>query len=239
MGIERERVEKRDEQGRRGIRSFVLRASRLNPYQKEALKIYRENYTIDFESDKVLDFKEVFGNDNPTILEIGFGSGESTERIANQMPFTNFLAIEVYLNGFSRLLSAVGRNSMSNLKLIRFDAVEVLSSMIADNSLSGIHIFFPDPWPKKKHHKRRLIQKPFARLLEKKLKEGGYIYCVTDWQEYAYQMVDVFSRTDNLENRHETFAPKRSWRPTTSYELKGLKKRHQIYEIWVEKSRDF
>jgi tRNA (guanine-N7-)-methyltransferase len=230
------RVESPSEDGKRSIKSFVLRGSRLAPYQKEALESYSDQYVLPFQ-ERLLDFSEVFGNSNPVILEIGFGMGHTTERIATQMPLSNFLAIEVFLNGFTKLLSAVGRQQISNLRLMRFDAVEVLKTMIPDGSISGFHIFFPDPWPKKKHHKRRLIQLPFAELLAKKLSPGGYIYCVTDWEEYAYQMIEVFDSVETLYNPHGGFSPPHSWRPTTGFEEKGLRKSHVINEIWVEKSR--
>lgn len=237
MDIETQRVERAPEDGKRSIKSFVLRGSRLAPYQKEALELYGEHYVVPFDEQKKLDFSTVFGNENPVVVEIGFGMGHTTERLATQMPLTNFLAIEVFLNGFTKLLAAAGRNSLSNLKLMRFDAVAVLEHMVDDGSVSGFHIFFPDPWPKKKHHKRRLIQEPFARLLERKLAPGGYIYCVTDWEEYAEQMLHVFGLVDGLTNPHDGYAPPRSWRPTTGFEEKGLQKRHAINEIWVEKNR--
>jgi tRNA (guanine-N7-)-methyltransferase len=141
----------------------------------------------------------------------------------------------VFLNGFTKLLSAAGLQDIQNLRLMRFDAVEVLETMIADNSIAGFHIFFPDPWPKKKHHKRRLIQLPFAQLLAKKLAPNGYIYCVTDWEEYAYQMLEVFDEVKDLVNPHNGFSPPRSWRPTTGFEEKGIRKNHRISEVWVEK----
>ncbi|MFA6646105.1 MAG: tRNA (guanosine(46)-N7)-methyltransferase TrmB [Sphaerochaetaceae bacterium] len=231
------RVESKAEDGRRSVKSFVLRRSRLAPYQKEALELYSDKYVIPF-GPEVLDFEQVFGNTNPVIIEIGFGMGHSTQRIASQMPLTNFLAIEVFINGFTKLLSNVGRNEIQNIRLIRFDAVEVLQTMISQSSVVGFHIFFPDPWPKKKHHKRRLIQKEFAQLLAEKLVAGGYIYCVTDWQEYADQMLEVFATIPTLYNPHNGFSPPHSWRPTTNFEEKGLHKRHIINEIWVEKSRE-
>jgi tRNA (guanine-N7-)-methyltransferase len=202
------------------------------------LDLYGDSHVIPFDPERVRDFGEVFGNDHPVIIEVGFGMGHTTERIATQMPFSNFLGIEVFLNGFTKLLSRAGKNDITNLRLMRFDAVEVLEHMIADRSVSGFHIFFPDPWPKKKHHKRRLIQLPFARLLARKLAPGGYIYCVTDWEEYALQMLEVFEAVEELDNPHGGFAPPRSWRPTTGFEEKGLRKRHVINEIWVEKSRE-
>lgn len=238
MDIGSQRVESPTEDGKRSIKSFVLRGSRLAPYQREALELYSDQYVIPFDANRVLDFSEVFGNDHPVIIEIGFGMGHTTERIATQMPFSNFLGIEVFLSGFTKLLSSAGRNALTNLRLMRFDAVEVLTRMVADESVDGFHIFFPDPWPKKKHHKRRLIQDQFARLLAQKLAPGGYIYSVTDWEEYAWQMLEVFGKVEKLHNPHEGFAPPRSWRPTTGFEEKGLRKSHIINEIWVEKSRE-
>ncbi|MDX9939888.1 MAG: tRNA (guanosine(46)-N7)-methyltransferase TrmB [Sphaerochaetaceae bacterium] len=237
MALESQRVESVSEDGKRSIKSFVLRGSRLAPYQKEALELYGEQFVIPFDDTRMLSFTEIFENDNPVIVEIGFGMGHTTERIATQMPFTNFLAIEVFLSGFTKLLSAVGRKSLTNLRLMRFDAVEVLEHMVAPSSVAGFHIFFPDPWPKKKHHKRRLIQEAFARLLMDKLVPGGYIYCVTDWEEYGQQMLDVFDSIEGLHNPYGTYAPSRSWRPTTGFEQKGLQKQHRIHEIWVEKNR--
>lgn len=238
MGVDTDRVDSLPEDGKRSIKSFVLRGTRLASYQKEALEQYADRFIIPFD-DKPLDFEDVYGNTNPVVIEIGFGMGRSTERIATQMPLTNFLGIEVFLNGFTKLLSAAGKQDIQNIRLIRYDAVEVLEKMVPDNSVSGFHIFFPDPWPKKKHHKRRLVQVPFAALLAKKLAPNGYIYCVTDWEEYAHQMLEVFDAIEDLHNPHDGFSPSRSWRPTTGFEKKGMDKNHTIREVWVEKkSRD-
>ena len=229
-----QRVEIIEEDGRRTVKSFVLRGSRLAAYQKEALELYADQYVIPLEPES-LDYQQVFGNDHPLIIEIGFGMGHSTARIAEQMPAYNFLGIEVFLNGFTKLLAVAGSKKMDNLRLIRFDAVEVLRHMIPAGSVAGFHIFFPDPWPKKKHHKRRLIQAPFVQLLAEKLTDGGYIYCVTDWAEYAHQMLEVFAEEPQLHNPYDGFSEARSWRPETSFEKKGLQKQHPINEIWVEK----
>lgn len=237
MSIDTDRVDSLSENGRRSVKSFVLRGSRLASYQREALKLYADRYTIPFKPE-VLDFKNVFNNDQPVIIEIGFGMGSSTQRIATDMPECNFLGIEVFLNGFTKLLHVVGAHQMENVRLMRYDAVEVLGSMVKDGSISGFHIFFPDPWPKKKHHKRRLIQIPFATLLARKLQNGGYIYAVTDWEPYAYQMLEVFQEIPSLQNPYDGFAPSRPWRPTTSFEQKGLEKHHPIHEIWVEKKTE-
>ena len=234
MGLDTDRVETVSVDGKRGVKSFVLRSNRLADFQKEALELYSTQYVIPFSPENI-DYKEIFGNENPLIVEIGFGMGTSTERIATQMPLANFIGIEVFLSGFSKLLARIGRQQLPNIKLIRFDAVEVIEKMIPAGSVNGFHIFFPDPWPKKKHHKRRLIQEPFARLLADKLMPGGYIYCVTDWEEYADEMLEVFYSIPELCNPHNGFSPAKSWRPTTGFEEKGLKKNHLIKEVWFER----
>lgn len=227
-------VETRELGTHRPIKSFVLRSGSLKPFQIEALRLYHKSHVLEFQP-KVVDFKALFGNDKPLIIEIGFGMGSSTHRIAKERDEYNYLGLEVFLSGFAKLLSLVGKDDMENIRLMRFDAVDVLTSMIADSSVAGFHIFFPDPWQKKKHQKRRLIQEPLARLLANKLKQGGYIYCVTDWEEYAFQMVDVFAKVPSLVNPYGGFAPPRPWRPTTSFEQKGLAQEFPINEVWVEK----
>ncbi len=231
---ELEWVETKEEGKERPIKSYVLRGSYLRTYQVEAIRKYYSTYGIPF-SQNLLDWKQVFGNDKPVIIEIGFGMGTATERIARERSQYNYLGLEVFLSGFAKLLHAVGEGGLDNVRLMRFDAVEVLTQMVADTSVAGFHIFFPDPWPKKRQQKRRLIQAPFARLLASKLTSGGYLYCVTDWEEYAVQMLDVLSHTDGLHNPYEGFRPPVSWRDTTKFEQKGLAKQHPINEVWFEK----
>ncbi len=234
MESTKQRVDKKDIDGKRGIKSFVLRTNSLSEYQKEALIKYSDTYTIPFK-EELIDYSAIYKNNNPLIIEIGFGMGDATKEIAMNKRDKNFLAIEVFLSGFTKLLSYVGENKVENLRLMRFDAVSVLQDMIRDESVSGFHIFFPDPWPKKRQQKRRLIQPEFVNLLSKKLVKGGYIYCVTDWKEYAQQMVDVFETCNSLINPHKDYSNRVEWRPTTSFEKKGLEKGHEIKEIWVEK----
>lgn len=234
MDIVKDRVDLLGDDGKRNVKSFVLRKGKLRPFQEEAIQLYSEEYVIPFSS-RMLDFSSLFSNDHPTVIEIGFGMGTSTKRIVREQPETNFIGIEVFLSGFTKLLSAAGREKLKNLRLIRFDAVQVLTDMIPDGSVAGFHIFFPDPWPKKRHHKRRLIQKEFATLLSRKLISGGYIYCVTDWIEYAHQMVEVFDSVSTLVNPSGGFCQPVSWRPSTGFERKGKEKQHPISEIWVEK----
>ncbi len=221
---------------KRKVNSFILRNTQLRSFQIEAVDKYYSHYGVKFK-DELIDFKKIFNNDKPVVIEIGFGTGESTQRIAKERDEYNYLAIEVFLNGFTKLLSTLGDEKIENVRLMRFNAVDVLNSMIEDNSVAGFHIFFPDPWPKKKHHKRRLIQLDFTNLLSKKLKKGGYIYCVTDWEDYANQMLEVLSKTDNMENPFNGFAPSRDWRPTTKYESRGINLDYNINEVWFEKKK--
>ncbi len=229
------RVERRQENGWREIKSFVLRGQRLKDYQIQALRDHYKDYAVEYDEKSKLDFAKLFGNTNPVVIEIGFGMGESTQKIARDNPNVNYLGIEVFLFGFSKLLANAAKENLRNIRVMRFDAVQVLQDMVNDASVDGFHVFFPDPWPKKRHHKKRLIQKPFAELLTSKLKRGGYIYCVTDWEDYAKQMLEVFSCVDGLCNPYGGFAPERPWRPETGFERKGLEKDYTINEVWVEK----
>jgi tRNA (guanine-N7-)-methyltransferase len=227
-------VENRPEGSRRGIKSYVLRSSYLRTFQVEAIRKYYHAYGIAY-TDRIFPFREMFGNEKPVVIEIGFGMGTSTERIAKERSEYNYLGIEVFLSGFAKLMDRVGSEGLDNVRLMRFDAVQVLEHMVEDGSVAGFHIFFPDPWPKKRQQKRRLIQPPFASLLARKLKVGGYVYCVTDWEEYAFQMLDVLSGTEGLRNPYDGFAPPRPWRPTTKFEQKGLAQDNPINEVWFEK----
>lgn len=219
----------------RGIKSYAIRNNVLDDNQKKSVEAYFPEYAVVFR-DEFTDPRTLFADPSkPVIIEIGFGMGTSTEIIARERKDYNYLCLEVYLQGFVRLLKAVGEEKMPNIKLMRFNAVDVLEHMIPDNSIDGFHIFFPDPWPKKKHHKRRLIQKDFVNLLAKKLKKGGYLYLVTDWEEYAEWMIEILSGEELLFNPYECYAPPREWRPRTKFEQKGLDKDYKINEIWFVK----
>ena len=202
------------------IRSFVLRAGRLTAGQQRALDELGPQFLVPFRS-QPFDWASAFAHSNsdgsgetrPRILEIGFGMGETTAAIAQLRPADDFLAIEVHLPGVGALLKRIGELGLTNLRLIRRDAVEVLEHMIAEDSLDGIHIYFADPWHKKRHHKRRLIQQPFVELLASRIKPGGYLHLATDWHNYAEQMLLVLNRQTSLQNssservRIETFKP--------------------------------
>jgi len=209
---------------KREIRSFVLRQGRTTPSQQRALEDLLPRFGIAF-SDRLLDFKETFGRTAPVVLEIGSGMGETTAAIAQANPGTDYLAIEVHGPGVGALLKKTAGLGLSNLRLIRHDAVEVLERMVPDGSLAGLHLFFPDPWPKKRHHKRRLVQPPFAALAARKLAPGGYLHAATDWPEYAVQIDQVLAANSFFEKKEP-----RS-RPVTKFEKRGLGLGHPVRDL--------
>ena len=219
---------------RREIKTFVLRASRMTDAQKRDYETLSAKWCIPFEK-KNLNFADIFGNSNPVVVEIGFGMGAATAIIAEQNPNINYLGIEVHTPGVGRLLGNIRDNNLQNLYIIEHDAMEVLEFMIPDNSVSGFHVFFPDPWPKKKHHKRRLMQRPRTNLLAKKLYAGGYIYMATDWEPYAEFALEELNLTETMKNKYDGFAPHQEWRPETKFEHKGLVAERKISEIFFEK----
>jgi tRNA (guanine-N7-)-methyltransferase len=218
---------------RRDIKSYVIRAGRLSKLQQNAIKMLSDRYCIPFQ-DKLLDFKKIFGNENPVIIEIGFGMGYATADIAERNSNRNYIGIEVHTPGVGKLLSRIDSLQLSNLRIIQYDAVQVIRTMIPDRSLAGVHIFFPDPWPKKKHHKRRLIQHGFVEELLPLIQKDGYIYAVTDWEDYAEQILRVLNQFNELSNPYKTYADGIEWRPNTSFEKKGIAKNHTIRDVWVE-----
>ncbi len=179
----------------------------------------------------ILDFTQLFGRSAPTIVEIGSGMGETSAAIAAAQPQHNFLCIEVHAPGVGSLLKQIEEQQLGNVRIIQHDAVEVLRHMIAPHSLAGVHLFFPDPWPKKRHHKRRLLQPEFAALVAARLNSGAYFHCATDWQEYAEQMLAVLSGEPLLKNSVSGFAPRPGYRPLTKFEKRGLKLGHGVWDI--------
>src|SRR5690606_20694378 len=178
------------------------------------------------------DFEKVFGRHGETILEIGFGMGETTEKIALARPEDNFLGVEVFNAGVGAMLKRIDESGLTNVRLIQHDAVEVLQQMLPPDSLGGVHIYFPDPWPKKRHHKRRLIQPPLVALLSSRVKPGGYIHLATDWENYAEQMLEVLSNEPLLENSvGEGYAPRPDFRPQTKFETRGLRLGHGVWDL--------
>nr|WP_318659408.1 tRNA (guanosine(46)-N7)-methyltransferase TrmB [uncultured Treponema sp.] len=231
-----ENVEKKDFKSGlyRTIKTYVLRQGRLTSAQERDYNELSPVYCIPFKQ-KLIDFKTVFGNDNPVIIEIGFGMGQATVEIAKNNPDINYLGIEVHKPGVGAVLGEIKRLELKNLYIVQYDALDVLEQMIKDESVSGFHIFFADPWPKKKHHKRRLVQRPRTNLFEKKLVKGGYVYFVTDWQEYADFALEELSATEGLKNKYEGFAEHQTWRPLTKFEKKGLNADHKINELFFKK----
>lgn len=212
------------------IRTFVLRKGHITKAQKQAYEEGAPQWCIPY-APSPLSFTSVFLNTHPVIIEIGFGMGVATAEIAAQHPEINYLGIEVFQAGIGKLLSEIARRGLNNIRIIEHDAIEVLEAMIPEASVAGFHIFFPDPWQKKKHHKRRLLRRPRTNLLAQKLKEGGYLYAVTDWLDYAEEAFTELSLTQGLCSRYETFAPPEPWRPRTKFEQKGLNKEHPITEL--------
>jgi len=178
----------------------------------------------------------IFGNSRPMIVEIGFGMGAATAEIARDNPDLNYLGIEVHKPGIGRLLWNIEKQALKNIRIIEANAVDVIMNRIRDNSVSAFHIFFPDPWPKKRHHKRRLIKRPFTDLLVAKLIPGAYVYMVSDWEDYANWALREFSATPGLVNKYGSFAEHQNWRPQTEFERKARKKNHGAWELFFEKT---
>lgn len=218
----------------RPIRSFVLRQGRVSNAQQRACDTLQPLYGVAYQP-HAANWAQVFGRDAPLILEIGFGMGETTATIAAAQPDTNFLGVEVHTPGVGSLLKQIGEQQLNNVRVVQHDAVEVVTHMIEPGTLAGIHIFFPDPWPKKRHHKRRLIQADFVRLLASRLRSGGYLHAATDWENYAEQILAVLSNEPVLENTATDYAPRPSYRPLTKFEQRGIKLGHGVWDIVFRK----
>jgi tRNA (guanine-N7-)-methyltransferase len=192
---------------------------------------------IDYSADRPLDFSAVFGNENPVILEIGFGMGKSLVEMASADRNSNYIGIEVHKPGVGACLMAARENQLTNLRVFEHDAVEILENMVPDGSLSKVQIFFPDPWQKKKHNKRRIVQLPFLQLLAKKLKPQGIVHLATDWQEYAEHMVEVGNSCDQFTNLSQSndYVPRPDFRPMTKFELRGISLGHGIWDLMFQK----
>lgn len=224
----------------RAIKSYVLRGGRLGPGQQRALDELGPRFVLPFAA-AVPDWDAAFGRSAPRIVEIGFGMGQATAAIAAARPDVDFIGIEVHEAGVGSLLKLIGEQQLGNVRILRHDAVEVLEAMVAPGSLAGVHIFFPDPWHKKRHHKRRLIQPAFVERLVSRLAIGGVIHCATDWQPYAEQMLEVLSATPGLVNTVDGdragYAPRPDYRPLTRFEARGLKLGHGVWDLLFKRSR--
>jgi tRNA (guanine-N7-)-methyltransferase len=214
----------------RPVRSFVLRQGRMSPAQHRALVELSPRFGIVF-APAPLDFDREFARSAPRILEIGCGMGEATAAIAAARPGEDFLGVEVHAPGVGNLLRLIATGGLSNLRLIRHDAVDVVAAMIAPTTLAGVHVFFPDPWPKKRHHKRRLLQPGFVHELALRLAPGGYLHVATDWEDYAQQVLATLQAEPLLANTAVGFAPRPGYRPLTKFEARGLKLGHRVWDL--------
>ena len=214
----------------RSIKSFVLRQGHMTAAQQKAIDDNWTRVGVDY-INQFINLNQIFERENPKILEIGFGMGTATAQIAQKLPEKDFLAIDVHGPGVGNLCKLISEQQLTNIRVMRHDAVEVVENMLSDNSLDGIHIFFPDPWHKKRHNKRRLIQIPFIEKLLPKLKQGGYIHLATDWEEYAVQMLEVLSSFPELQNTAEAYAPTPAYRPETKFEARGKRLGHGVWDL--------
>jgi tRNA (guanine-N7-)-methyltransferase len=220
----------------RAIRSFVLRQGRVSKAQRRALDTLMPRYGLPYRP-QALDLQAVFGRTAPRVLEIGCGMGETTVAIAEQNPQTDYLGIEVHSPGVGSLLKLAAEQELTNLRVIQHDAVEVLRDMIAPAALGGCNIFFPDPWPKLRHHKRRLIQPAFVALLASRMQAGAVLHVATDWENYAAHILDVLSANPELRNLAEGYSPRPGQRPQTKFETRGLKLGHDVWDLRFERTQ--
>lgn len=222
---------------KRKIRSFVLRTGRLSQHQQNAMNDHWADYGVDYQH-AYYDLTTLFNNANPVVLEIGFGMGRSLVEMAKANPQLNYLGIEVHTPGVGACIANAVDQEVDNLRVICHDAVEVLTDCIPDESLQGLQLFFPDPWHKAKHHKRRIVQREFVDLVVRKLKCGGFIHMATDWENYAEQMLEVLSDTDALANQADNgaFIARPSSRPLTKFEQRGQKLGHGVWDLYFIKT---
>ena len=217
------------------IRSYVLRQGRFSRGQQRAYEELLPRFGVAFDR-KPLDLRALFGRSAPVVAEVGSGMGETTARIAAENPGTDYLAMEVHAPGVGSLLRQAEERGVANLRVVVHDAVEVMREMVPAASLAGIHVFFPDPWPKKRHHKRRLLQPEFVALARDRLAPGGYLHVATDWEEYAQQALAILSATPGLANSARDFAPRPETRPETKFERRGIKLGHGVWDLIFTRS---
>jgi tRNA (guanine-N7-)-methyltransferase len=215
-------------------KSYVIRCGHFTAAQKKAYDSLSEKFVIPYREENI-DFAGIFNGAKNVTLEIGFGTGIATAEIAQSNPDKNYLGVEVHRPGIGRLLWEIEKRSLSNIRIIEYDAAQVCEKMIPRGSLDAAHLFFPDPWPKKRHRKRRLVQRPFTALLADCLKPDGYLYMVSDWEDYALHALEELSATASLKNAYEGFAPPQNWRPVTKFERKALAKNHAVRELFFLK----
>ncbi|KAA6209036.1 tRNA (guanosine(46)-N7)-methyltransferase TrmB [Avibacterium paragallinarum] len=226
-----------DSRYKRKVRSFVLRTGRLSDFQRNMMNDHWHIYGLSHQ-DQPFDFKEIYGNDNPVILEIGFGMGKSLVEMAEQNPDKNYLGIEVHTPGVGACIAYAVEKKVQNLRVICHDATEILRDCIADGSLAGLQLFFPDPWHKAKHHKRRIVQPHFVQTVCEKLANHGFIHMATDWENYAEQMLEVLQKNTQLCNTSETddYIPRPESRPLTKFEQRGHRLGHSVWDLYFIKT---
>jgi tRNA (guanine-N7-)-methyltransferase len=219
---------------RRQVRSFVLRQGRMTQAQRRAYEKLFPHLAISY-LPEAINLAAAFGREAPTVLEIGFGMGEATASIAQTRPDVNFLGAEVFAAGIGALARRIDELKLGNVRIIQHDATEVVRDMIAPCTLAGVHVFFPDPWPKLRHHKRRLLAKPFVALLANRLAPGGYLHCATDWHNYAEQMLDALNAEPQLRNLHADYAPCPTnplvTRPRSKFHVRGERLGHGAWDL--------
>ena len=213
------------------IRSYVLRQGRFSRGQQRAYAELLPRFGIPYAAGEI-DFASIFGRQAPVVAEVGFGMGETTAAIAAANPQNDYLAIEVHTPGVGSLLRRIEERDLRNIRIVQHDATEVFRDMVPAGSLAGVHIFFPDPWPKKRHHKRRLLQPAFAQLAAERLRPGGYLHVATDWREYAEQVLKVLASVGELRNSAERFAPRPEARPETKFERRGRRLGHEVWDLF-------
>jgi tRNA (guanine-N7-)-methyltransferase len=222
----------------RHIRSFAMRRGHVTQAQRRAYEELLPAISVPY-ANAPIDARALFGRDAPLVLEIGFGMGETTAAIAYRHPEIDFLGVEVFVAGIGALARRVHESGLTNVRIIQHDAVEVVRDMIAPASLDGVHVFFPDPWPKARHHKRRLIAQPFVGMLAERLRPGGFLHCATDWENYAQQMLEVLAQEPRLRNLHPDYAPTprnpRCERPTTKFHARGTRLGHGVWDLVFER----
>ena len=218
----------------RPIRSFVLRQGRFSTAQRQAYETLLPRFGIPY-SPALIELERAFGRPNPKVLEIGFGMGETTATIAALQPERDFLAIDVHAPGVGSLLRLIDREHLTNVRIVSHDAVDVVHQMIAPGALAAVHVFFPDPWPKKRHHKRRLLQPAFVHVLAERLAPGGYLHAATDWEDYAVEMLATLNNEPLLANAAKDFAPRPEYRPLTKFERRGLARGHGVWDLIFER----
>jgi len=216
------------------IKSYVRRAGRMSSAQENYYAEMMPKIGVVY-APQPIDLATVYGRNAPKILEIGTGMGETTAKIADANRDNDYLGVEVHVPGVGALCKQIAERELGNLRICQHDAVEVVRDMLPEGSLDGVHVFFPDPWHKARHNKRRLIQSPFVALLASRLKPGGYFHCATDWEEYAHQMLEVLSAEPTLVNSADGFAPRPEYRPLTKFENRGLRLGHGVWDVIFKK----